>query len=51
MPYSASTQLNKGWDGNLSGKKQESGVFVWICTFQLEGETPRTEKGTVMLIR
>ncbi len=40
----------KGWDGRLAGVLQ-SGVFVWTCTYQFEGEEPKTEKGTLTLIR
>lgn len=46
-----STEVGKGWDGTFRGKKQDSNVFVWTCTFQLEDEKIRSEKGTVMLIR
>ncbi|HEV7333261.1 MAG TPA: gliding motility-associated C-terminal domain-containing protein [Flavisolibacter sp.] len=46
-----STELQKGWNGKLAGVALETGVFVWTCTYQLEGEAPQTEKGTVTLIR
>lgn len=43
--------LNKAWDGNVAGLSQDSNVFVWMCTYQFEGEEVRTERGTVMVIR
>lgn len=46
-----STQLGKGWDGKVSGKETDSGVFVWSCEYQFEGLTRKLEKGTVVLIR
>ncbi|HYH16691.1 MAG TPA: gliding motility-associated C-terminal domain-containing protein, partial [Flavisolibacter sp.] len=41
----------KGWDGTFKGRLQDSNVYVWICNYQLEGEAPKYEKGTTMLIR
>jgi gliding motility-associated-like protein len=45
------SQLDKGWDGKLSGIDQDSNAFVWICQFQFEGEEPQVQKGTFVLIR
>lgn len=41
----------KGWDGRFKGILQGSDVFAWICTYTLQGSVPKTEKGTVTLIR
>ena len=46
-----SNELKKGWDGAVRGVKQNTGVYVWLCKFQLENQEPRLEKGTVTLIR
>jgi gliding motility-associated-like protein len=46
-----STELQKGWDGKNKTLPMPSGVFVWTCTYQLDGETVKQEKGTVVLIR
>jgi gliding motility-associated-like protein len=43
--------LSKGRNGNFGGITQDSNVFAWICTYQLEGESVKMEKGTVVLIR
>jgi gliding motility-associated-like protein len=40
-----------GWDGKMKGRPADAGVFVWICTYQLQGRKPTTQKGTVTLIR
>ena len=45
------TDLNRGWNGTYKGLPQNSGVFVWMCQYQFEGETPKQEKGTAVLIR
>jgi gliding motility-associated-like protein len=46
-----STDPNKGWDGSIRGVLQENAAFVWTCSYQLEGRLPKTEKGTVLLLR
>lgn len=42
---------NKGWDGTFNGKAQEATVFIWNCTYQLEGEEIKSARGSVVLIR
>jgi len=39
-----------GWDGSYNGELQQTGVFVWYCTFKFQGKF-NTKKGTVVLIR
>jgi len=46
-----SNDPGKGWDGKVSGIDQDPAVFVWICTYQLQGEQEKIAKGTVTLIR
>ena len=46
-----STDKAKGWDGKYKGQPQNSGVFVWMCTYQFEGEEIKQESGTCVLIR
>jgi len=41
----------QGWDGTIGGVLQGNNVFAWTCTYQLEGESLKVEKGTVLLIR
>jgi gliding motility-associated-like protein len=42
----------KGWDGDMSGRHAETGVYVWFCRFKKSGAATNTEmKGTVLLIR
>jgi gliding motility-associated-like protein len=45
------TDLQKGWDGTLKGNLQGSSVFIWTCRYQLEGESLKQQKGTVLLVR
>ncbi len=42
--------LQKGWDGK-GAVPLPTGVFVWMCTYQLDGEAAKMQKGTVTLIR
>lgn len=46
-----SNDINKGWDGSFKNVKQNSGVFVWYCEYQLKNEPLEHQKGTVTLIR
>jgi gliding motility-associated-like protein len=43
--------LRRGWDGTFAGIQQETNVFVWICSYQVEGEPAKLERGTVVVIR
>jgi gliding motility-associated-like protein len=45
------TDVSKGWDGNIKGTNQSTNVFVWLCYYEFEGEKTKFEKGTVVLIR
>ena len=42
---------NLGWDGLNKGKSYTTTLFVWQCSYQLEGEQPAFQKGTVTLLR
>jgi gliding motility-associated-like protein len=42
---------NAGWDGTQRNKTSDSEVFVWSCTYQFQGSSIKTEKGTVVIIR
>lgn len=43
--------LHAGWNGTINGTPQGSGTYAWFITYQLPGERPKIEKGTVMLLR
>lgn len=45
------TDPAKGWDGSYKGKPQGNNTYVWYCTYQFEGASARSKKGTVLLIR
>jgi gliding motility-associated-like protein len=45
-----STDIRKGWDGIYQGSLQ-SGTFVWTCTWQLEDEEVKREKGVVEVVK
>jgi gliding motility-associated-like protein len=46
-----SSDPSKGWDGNFNGGPQDTSAYVWFCIYQFSGEPPKSEKGTVVLIR
>jgi PKD repeat protein len=48
--YSSSDPL-AGWDGNVKGKPQQAGVYVWIAAGTSFRGTEIMRKGTVMLLR
>lgn len=42
---------SKGWDGSIGNIKQESGAYVWKCTYQFSGGKKNVISGTVVLLR
>lgn len=47
-----STTINEhGWDGNIAGKPQPSGTYVWVVKAVDHTGTPYISRGTVLLIR
>jgi len=46
-----STDPMKSWEGTYKEMRQNSTVFTWTCTYQLEGDPVRSAKGSVVLIR
>jgi len=50
-PVFQTTELNKAWDGTSEGVALEPNTFIWVCTYQFEGQAIKTKKGTVTLLR
>ncbi|RYZ21525.1 MAG: T9SS type B sorting domain-containing protein [Chitinophagaceae bacterium] len=45
-------RLDEGWDGRLSGKQQDSNLFVWYARYRKNAAAPEQfQKGSVLLIR
>lgn len=44
-------KLSEGWDGRFKGKLQDSGAFVWLCTYQFKDQQSHNKKGSVLLLR
>jgi gliding motility-associated-like protein len=40
-----------GWDGKVKGVIQNGSTFIWMLSYQLEGQLPRRSRGTVLLLR
>ena len=51
QPIFKSNEPGKGWDGLAGGKIAVGNTFLWTCTYQLNGQPPATEKGSVILIK
>jgi len=48
----SSTNYNTGWDGTFKGVMQNSGVYVWYCTYKLKNKKfKENERGTVLLLK
>ncbi|MBP6023911.1 T9SS type B sorting domain-containing protein [Ferruginibacter sp.] len=45
------TDCTKGWDGKINGVEQPTGTFVWMLSYQFDGEAKKEMKGTTTLIR
>ena len=45
------SEPGKGWDGNNKGKPQDTNLFIWSCTYQLNGKEIVHKKGTVAVIK
>jgi gliding motility-associated-like protein len=45
-----SNNPDRGWDGKINGRPQDSGTFVWICKYRLNSSDIKIQKGTVMLV-
>lgn len=50
-PIFKTNDSSKGWDGKISGVAQEMGNYVWVCEYQLLGQSKKIEKGYAVLIR
>jgi len=46
-----SSDFSKGWDGLYKNTGQNGNVFVWTCSYQMEGEKQQLQKGSVVLLR
>ena len=46
-----STDPYKKWDGTLKGGGYNTGAFTWFVTYNIVGQPPKTQKGTVLLLR
>ncbi len=43
-------EYNKGWDGLIKGQLQNTGVYIWTCSFTKNNRT-EIKKGALILIR
>jgi gliding motility-associated-like protein len=46
-----SNSLSAGWDGTYKGKKQPSGIYIYVCRVVLDNGEVIEKKGSVNLVR
>jgi gliding motility-associated-like protein len=46
-----SKNASQGWHGEIDGKPQPAGLYVWNCRYQLQKKKAESKSGTVLLIR
>jgi len=47
----STTNPQKGWDGKTKAFDNNTSVFIWQCSYKLEGEEMTRKRGTVTLLR
>jgi len=45
------TDMRAGWDGTYKGSAAPAGTYYWISTYYDQNNLPRTQSGSVLLIR
>lgn|GEM_PF-1741025 len=45
------TDPGQGWDGLIKSGKQESGTYIWTCTYQFNTQEKVIKKGFFLLLR
>jgi gliding motility-associated-like protein len=46
-----SSNQSTGWNGTYNGKKQPSGVYMYVCQLTLKDGTTQVKKGSINLVR
>jgi len=41
----------KGWDGTLHGSRQGESIYIWTCSYMVDGKPVQHQKGTVIVTR
>ncbi len=47
----SSTEPGKGWDGSIGGLGQNTGSFIYTCSYRFINQPEVFKKGTVLLVR
>ncbi len=50
QPVFKTSSRENSWNGLSNNKKQPSGNYIWVCTYQFYNQPPQIRKGTVMLL-
>ena len=49
-PVFSTSEPGQGWDGRLRSKRQPTGLFTWVCTYQFPGASRTVAKGSLLLV-
>jgi gliding motility-associated-like protein len=44
-------QINEGWNGTIKGMPQNTGIYIWLCSYKFRNKQVVFKKGTVLLVR
>ncbi|MBS1496897.1 MAG: gliding motility-associated C-terminal domain-containing protein [Bacteroidetes bacterium] len=47
----ATKKINEGWNGTIKGISQNTGIYIWLCTYKFRNKQVVFKKGTILLIR
>lgn len=50
QPVFSTSAPGQGWDGRLRSKRQSTGLFTWVCTYQFPGAPRTVAKGSFLLV-
>ena len=46
-----SVDPRQGWNGEVNGRMQQTGAFIWVCKYQFAGEQEKIIRGSLLLLR
>jgi gliding motility-associated-like protein len=47
----STNNVTNGWNGIYNGQLQETGGYVWQCSYTIKNKPPQFKKGTVVLLQ
>jgi gliding motility-associated-like protein len=47
----ATKDVLQGWNGTISTKRRETGIFIWLCKYKFKDQQLKIQKGSFVLVR